>query len=348
MKTQEGIHHIKRYSIWILANLMFIGLLGIASMSLAAEGAWTRKADMPTARMACGVSAVDGKIYVIGGYLNNLVGLSTVEAYDPEADTWEKKADMPTPRLTLATSVVNGKIYAIGGYSNNEISTVEEYDPAKDVWTKKANMPTARNWLSTSVVDGKIYAIGGGGGGGISIVEEYDPATDTWTRKANMPTRRWGLSTGVANGKIYAIGGAMNFQPETLLSAVEEYDPVTDIWTQKADMPELRGWIANHSPAVNGKIYVVGGWTKHLGAGLPTLEEYDPLTDTWTKKANMPTARGALASSEVNGKIFAIGGSNWGTMLLTLEEYDTGFRDSQNVSPAGKLPTLWGKLKATH
>jgi N-acetylneuraminic acid mutarotase len=329
---------------WILAIMMISGLLGAASISQGEEDTWMQKANMLTARMACGASSVDGKIYVIGGYLNNLTGLSTVEAYDPETDTWAKKADMPTPRLTLATSVVNGKIYAIGGSSNGNISTVEEYDPVKDTWEKKANMPTARNWFATSVVNDKIYAIGGGGGSGMSIVEEYDPATDTWTRKADMPTRRWGLSTGVANGRIYAIGGAINLQPETLLSAVEEYDPVTDTWTQKADMPEPRAWIANHSPTVNGKIYVVGGWPEHLGTGLAMLEEYNPVTDTWAEKADMLMGSGALGSVEVNGKIYAIGGWNGG-VLSTVEEYDPGFAPSRSVEATGRLPTTWGQMK---
>jgi hypothetical protein len=44
------------------------------------------------------------------------------------------------------------------------------------------------------------------------------------------------------------------------------------------------------------------------GTVLSTVEEYDPKTNTWTKKANMPTPRVALSTSAVNGKIYAIGG----------------------------------------
>jgi len=295
--------------------------LALSSMSFAQEDTWTRKADMPTARFGLSTSVVRGKIYAIGGYLDDLTGLSTVEMYDTATDTWEKKANMPTPRLVLSTSVVDGKIYATGGYSNGSLSTVEEYDPVTNIWEKKANIPTARQWLASSIVNGKIYVIGGLSFGAVmATVEEYDPVKDTWTKKADMPTARWGLSTGVANGKIYAIGGAKGSPPATLLSAVEEYDPATDTWTEKADMPKPRAWIANHSPAVNDKIYVIGGWTQHLESGLSTIQEYDPATDTWTNKTNMPTGRGSLACSEVNGKIYAIGGHP----LSTTEEYDTG------------------------
>ena len=58
--------------------------------------------------------------------------------------------------------------------------------------------------------------------------------------------------------------------------------------------------------------------------GARTVEEYDPKTDTWTRKADMPTARGALTTSVVNGKIYAIGGAmdTSGPAFKTVEEYD--------------------------
>jgi RNA polymerase sigma factor (sigma-70 family) len=43
----------------------------------------------------------------------------------------------------------------------------------------------------------------------------------------------------------------------------------------------------------------------------------------WAKKADMPTARGSLSTSVVNGKIYAIGGTANGTnSITTVEEYD--------------------------
>jgi len=296
--------------------------LGLATVTLAAADTWTAKSPMPTARDLLSASAVDGKIYAIGG----LGGPSIVEEYDPATDTWIKKASLPTPRQWLSTSVVNGKIYAIGGDARTgapSLSTVEEYDPATDTWTEKAPMPTARFTHSTSVVDGKIYAIGGffrPPERVTSDVEEYDPATDTWTKKAPMPTARGFLATCVVNGKIYAIGGARAAGGSTL-STVEEYDPVTDTWTTKAPMPTARVTFLAAS-AVNGIIYVIGGVSGELA--LSTVEAYDPATDTWTDKAPMPTARVFLATSVVGGKIYAIGGrsSGHGAAMSTVEEYN--------------------------
>jgi hypothetical protein len=221
------------------------------------EGKWTKKAGMPTARMALATSVVNEKVYAIGGAGPFDGGeLSTVEEYDPATDKWTKKADMPTTRGWLSASVVNGKIYAIGGWMNRPLSTVEEYNPVTDKWTKKADMSTARGSLSTSVVNGKIYAIGGSHDGQVafSTVEEYDPATDKWATRAGMPTARLLLSTSVVNEKVYAIGG---WRPGSTFSTVEEYDPVTDKWTKKAHMPTVRYGLS--TSAVNGKIYAIGG-----------------------------------------------------------------------------------------
>ena len=315
----------------ILAILVLA--LGLASVSLAAEGTWTRKTDMPTGRGYLSTAIVNGKIYAIGGAIGSTTGCSAVEEYDPATDTWTKKANLPAPRSGLFTSVVDGKIYAIGGATSPlgaVCSSVYVYDPATDTWMQKADMPTARIVLSASVVDGKIYAIGGASSGGspaLKTVEEYEPTMDIWTRKAAMPTARGFLCTSVVNGKIYAIGGASTkFGP--VLSTVEMYDPVTDIWVTRADIPTARGWLS--TSVVAGKIYAIGGASAAATLqNLSTVEEYDPVTDTWITRVDMPTARRILSTSAVDGKIYAIGGlaGAWGTAAIPtgiVEEYDTG------------------------
>ena len=191
------------------------------------------------------------------------------------------------------------------------------------VWAQKADMPTTRYMHSTSVVGGKIYAIGGWGAqwGALTRVDEYDPAAGTWTKKTDMPTARGYTSTCVVNDKVYVIGGdAAGYISG--ISAVEVYDPATDTWTRRSNHPTRRIW--HSTSVVDGIIYVIGaavrneseGWTYHYG----TVEAYDPSTDTWTPKADMPTGRSLLTTCVVDGIIYAIGG--WATALATVEAYD--------------------------
>jgi RNA polymerase sigma factor (sigma-70 family) len=248
---------------------------------------------------------------------------------DPQGEggTWARKADMPTERFAHCAGVVNGKIYIIGGHGNLADSgfTVEEYDPATDKWrTKKANIPAFRKSLTAGVVNGKIYAIGGKSEVAhvLSTVEEYDPVADIWTKKSNMSISREAFSTSVMNGKIYAIGGSNWENGLDSFSIVEEYDPATDKWIKKADMPIARCGLS--TSVVNNKIYAIGGVTVD-GNNLKyysTVEEYDPATDKWIKKSDMPTARYSHSSSVVNGKIYVIGGANENNVLSTVEVYD--------------------------
>jgi len=164
------------------------------------------------------------------------------------------------------------------------------------------------------VVDGKIYAIGGAGPSwqALRTVEVYDPATDTGTTKSEMPTARQGLSTNVVNGKIYAIGGgaasSVSYTSVETFSTVEEYDPATDTWTTKSPMPTSRGF--HSANVVDGRIYVIGGSHASYPARnhVRTVEVYDPSTDTWTQKGDLPRGIGAGFSSVVDAKIYVFGG----------------------------------------
>lgn len=165
---------------------------------------------------------------------------------------------------------------------------------AKEDWTQKANMPTVRSGFTTCVVNGKIFAIGGYVDGlgdlSLSTVEMYDPKTDTWERKADMPTARTDAAVSVVDGKIYAMGG-------TVLGRFE-----VDI-------------------LVDGEVRRIPRWKPE---DLPTVEMYDPDTDTWTPRADMPTPRNT-STCVVDGKIYAIGGTSdkvKSFRLDTVEVYD--------------------------
>ena len=147
-----------------------------------------------------------------------------------------------------------------------------------------------------------------------------------WMNKADMPTPRWFHSSAVVNGKIYVFGGATSDPDLSILPTVEEYDPVTNTWTRKADMPTPRGWLPPSIPVVNGKIYVVGGSGDGVEWYSSTVEEYDPVTGIWTRKADMPTGRYSLSTCAVGERIYAFGGLiNDSPIQSTsrVEEYDS-------------------------
>ena len=106
-----------------------------------------------------------------------------------------------------------------------------------------------------------------------------------WSTRAPMPTPRVYFGTAVVGGRIYAIGGYSG----STLATVEAYDPATDQWTSRASMPTPRAHFV--VAAVGGKIYAIGGYQLGVFGTATTLyatEEYDPATNTWTTKTELP------------------------------------------------------------
>ncbi len=129
---------------------------------------WVAKAPMPTARRGLGVAAAsNSKIYAIGGYVENIGIVATVEEYNPATDTWETKTDMPAKRWDFAAvEAPDRKIYVIGGEYEIAVlisisAKVDEYDPATNTWQSQTAMNVARQSLEAAVSNNRVYAIGG-------------------------------------------------------------------------------------------------------------------------------------------------------------------------------------------
>ena len=340
-----------------LAGLILCGFFGVLAESVAGNG--EPKALLLRQRWGLGTETVNGKIYAIGGQDDLPAAGKRVAEYDLGKDQWTEKKSILTGRFRIATGMVRGKIYVFGGTANNfeALPTVEEYDPKTDTWTKKADMPTARlgphcrcgrrenlyHWR------GRIVLLSSG------AVEVYDPVSDTWEKKADMPNPRWGISAVAVASRIYVFGGAVDNTHQKYTDLTEEYDPKTDTWTKKADMP-IKFFDMAASFVNSGKAYIIGGktfngrdkdgpkgegWILHW-----TVLEYDVEKNKWQRlNDEMPTGRGTLASSVVDGKIYAIGGHHNGPRR-EVEVYTPDgwpFPKAFSVSPQGKLATKWGE-----
>ena len=282
---------------WMFGILAICVLFVINIGELAAEKTWTQRADMPTARYNFDTCVVDGKVFAIGGEIDAFgeISIATVEVYDPKTDTWERKADMPTARSSVETLVVDGKIYAIGGAER------EKFPVGPGRQDRFERLP---------------------------VVEMYDPITDTWAQKADMPVWRDG-GTCVVDGKIYIIGGVAGNREEWRLDIVDVYDPATDTWAKAKSMNHARS--SASVSVVDGKIYVMGGtgWPQipnHPGPFHSSIEVYDPKTNRWTEKTEMPAPKSGHTASVIDGKIYVIGGGFRGNgpymYLSTVEVYD--------------------------
>ena len=78
----------------------------------------------------------------------------------------------------------------------------------------------------------------------------------------------------------------------------------TSPWKKAAPFPEPDEEL--YGVAVNGKLYVIGGWGEGKARG--ANYEYGPATDKWTKKTSMPRPAHHAALAAYNGKIYVCGG----------------------------------------
>jgi hypothetical protein len=303
-------------SVALLLALVFLTASSLAvkpafSSVDAAQDTWAVKAPMHQARAGLGVAVVNGKIYAIGGFVENGVVTGTNEEYDTATDTWTYKKPMPTSRSYFATAVYQNKIYCISEGVN------EVYDTATDTWETKTPMPTARTGLQANVVNGKIYLIGGYvpayyttynfSSSFLTLNEVYDPANDSWTTKAPMPTAASNYASAVVDNKIYVIGGLLKSEDYTLNQI---YDPATDKWNLGAPSPSITAYgAAGATTGVNApkRIYLLG--QDFTFPEPPYINRvYDPTTDTWTIGVPVPTERRGFGVVVLNDILYVIGG----------------------------------------
>jgi len=317
-------------TIVLLFILSFSMSTFLVSPANAAEDSWVTLEPMPTARSGLGVAVVDGKIYAIGGYLDqiNFSGhLSTNEMYDPANDTWATKEPMPTARNRFGIAVCQNKIYVIGGETDDGYTGANEvYDPLTDTWETRTPMPTVRADLSANVVDDRIYLIAGSGGWPFHTVNEvYDPVTDSWTTKTPIATAVGGYVSAVVDNQIYVIGSIGWGEPSSGINQI--YNPETDTWALGSSMPN---WFTERASAAATtgvfapkRIHILWDDEHHV---------YDPENDSWSTATSMPTSRLSLGVAVVNDILYAIGGGF---------HAELGFTESnknERYTPSGYIP----------
>jgi N-acetylneuraminic acid mutarotase len=126
-----------------------------------ATDTWTARAPMSTPRDGGAASALEGRIFAMGGDVvrghESWDTLRTVAVYDPASNTWAPRADMGRARDAFSALDVGGRILTVGGFAPYG----EMYDSATDTWTTTSSIPSPRIGPAAAVVNGKVYVFGG-------------------------------------------------------------------------------------------------------------------------------------------------------------------------------------------
>ena len=208
-----------------------------------AEDQWRFVAPMSRNLHHMGVVAVDGLLYVIGGYRDGtFTPVRDLLIYDPDTNEWTTGRLLPEPRGAGWAVAHEGKVYLVGGRDHLGINRASMliYDPIADEWSQGSDMPTVREHLTATSAGRYIYVIGGRNGSSTRANERYDPVSDTWQVMAPMPTARSATLTATFGSKIFVAGGEV----PRLFAINEVYDIPTDTWSCQAPMALPRHGIA--------------------------------------------------------------------------------------------------------
>lgn len=262
-----------------------------------------------------GVARASGTSFVVGNKAYICLGRSEWKSgflkdlweYDPDNDKWTQKTDFPgQARAKAIAGVIGTKAYigmgSIGAIElSNQFCDFYEYDTRTDIWTKKADFPgEARNDLFCAVVDGALYATLGFTGIQRSVQTwKYDPTTNVWTQMTDAPHEA-SNAAGFAIGNCFYEGSGFR---GSNLNFFYCFRPDIQKWIRKANLPDAR--MLSNGLAINGKGYILLGryWNGALNGGrlLSDIVEYDPASDSWTKRGNFP------GGARQNAMVFSIG-----------------------------------------
>lgn len=98
-----------------------------------------------------------------------------------------------------------------------------------------------------------------------------------------------------------------------------------------------------NSFTINGKIYV-GGGAVATGGGDNSFYQYDPATNVWTQKANLPDYLWAGQCFALDGKGYMVSGADDGGVVSSVYQYDPVL-DQWNIMnnfPGASRQDGWG------
>lgn len=265
------------------------GVTNVAYRWDVGDDAWRAIEPVPgPGRLASTAQAVDGLIYVIGGYTVAEDGaeksVPDVNVYDPIRDSWSRAADIPVPSDDAVAGVWRGdRILLVSGWHDSgNIRDVQIFDPGSDSWTEATSIPGRPVFGHTGAVAGDqvVYVDGAAvvaerprfvieESSWVGALDPSDPSSINWTSILQHPGRPlYRAAAATVGDMVLFIGGTDNpynysgigydGAPSEPLRQLLAYAPERGLWRQ---LPALPVATMDHRNAgvAGGMVFVVGG-----------------------------------------------------------------------------------------
>lgn len=144
---------------------------------------------------------------------------------------------------------------------------------------------------------------------------KYDIDKNSWSAMPAPTDKQTRVASFTYNGKAWLFGGVN----AGFSNRLQVYDPATNSWSFKAPMPSTP-----RADAVafvwNNKVYIAGGtdtYSLGMNSVYNQLWQYDPVADSWQRKADLPVGAGEGSYALRLGSKFYIPAS-----MSYVQEYD--------------------------
>lgn len=285
------------------------------------------------------VTVVDSVLNIAFGATVDQPKISAIEIFghyeivtEPKIDcAWEELTNSSLSQSEALGVQVNDKLYVLGSVllDSTITSSTEIYDPENDSWSSTTPMPITVTNATVIGVEEEIWVIAGLETDALkkstNTVQVYNTITNSWSIGPELPISQSAGAAAYSEGKIHFLGGQIL---DSIAKIGEHY--ILDVndsipsWQTAAQLPNPR--INLGAVALNGKIYAMGGQQTldSLQQDLTFLDQYDLLTDSWIRKADLPAPRSHIGGSTMthNNKIIIVGGKIGDSLLADIIEYN--------------------------
>ena len=292
------------------------------------EVSWDQLPDMPVGKWEPASLVLDDKLYVLGGYENDVVSSRRVDVFDPADGSWTQLQDCPS-RVSHVDLVADGNgFWFAGGMKDKPTRKIKDHIIAEvwyfnlelDRYTAGPLLPGRRAGGGLARLGDKLHYVSG-------LMEDRD--TDSpdhfvldlkewagngnalWTKAAPLPVPRNQHSIAELNGMIYIIGGQFNHDLQQLDQVmVDVYDPQSDSWSEGPPLPVAHSHSEGATFVHGDRIWMVGGHSTPEGGkkgfcgNVVTLRE----GGEWEVTCHLPKPISSPASRIINDKLYVAGG----------------------------------------
>ena len=171
---------------------------------------WTQLANYPASLALCTAVAIDGKIYILGGFTGS--GPSTpFHEYDPVANTYRAITHSLSARYGHKAVAIKGKMYVFAGSTGpTAVTEARSYDPATNTWVTLKPAPEGKAHSYVAAIGDMVYLYGGRQGSEPSAIIKlyrYNTLTGNWTELPSGSSRLYLGACVATSDALYLHGG---------------------------------------------------------------------------------------------------------------------------------------------